>query len=79
VAALEVLIGTAPVRAMVRESKTFQIPSAMQTGRRSGMQLMDDAIAGLVRQGTVSAAEAHRHAVHKERFPDAGDAEQQAA
>ncbi len=72
IAALEVLVGTPPVRAMIRECKTFQIPTAMQTGRRIGMQLMDDAIAELVRHGTVDAEEAARHASHRDRFDDHG-------
>jgi len=74
VAAYEVLVGNAPVRAMIREAKTFQIPSVMQTGRKAGMQLMDDCIDKLVRAGDITAAEARKHATQKERFREKRDA-----
>lgn len=44
VAALEVLIANPAVRNLIREGKTFQIPSVMQTNKRVGMQTMDDAL-----------------------------------
>lgn len=44
VAALEVLFANNAVRNLIREGKTFQIPSIMQTSKRMGMQTMDDAI-----------------------------------
>ncbi|HCO28548.1 MAG TPA: type IV pili twitching motility protein PilT, partial [Lachnospiraceae bacterium] len=44
VAALEVLLATPAVRNLIREGKTFQIPSIMQTNKRLGMQTMDDAL-----------------------------------
>ncbi len=68
VAAYEILIGTPAVKAMIREAKTFQIPSAMQTGRRGGMQLLDDYLADLVRKGDITVEEARRHAARKEAF-----------
>ncbi|MFH1625243.1 MAG: type IV pilus twitching motility protein PilT, partial [Pseudomonadota bacterium] len=43
-AALEILICTSAVRNLIREGKTFQIPSAIQTGKKYGMQPLDDAI-----------------------------------
>ena len=58
VLALEVLVGTYAVAAMVRERKTFQLQSVMQTGRKEGMQTLDDAIARLVRDRVVSLEEA---------------------
>jgi twitching motility protein PilT len=54
VAALEILIGTTGVCAMIRESKTFQIPSAMQAGQSFGMQTMDMALERLVAQKRIS-------------------------
>ena len=54
VAAFEVLVVTAAVRNLIREGKTFQIPTIMQLGGQLGMQTLDHAIANLVRQGHVS-------------------------
>jgi twitching motility protein PilT len=54
VAACEVLVPTAAVRNLIREGKTHQIYSAMQTGGQSGMQTMDAALAALVRSGRIS-------------------------
>ena len=51
VAACEVLIPTPAVRNLIREGKTHQIPSVLQTSSASGMQTMDAALATLVRQG----------------------------
>ena len=42
VAAFEILIVTPAVANLIRENKTFRIPSAIQTGAKHGMQLMDD-------------------------------------
>ena len=68
IAAFEVLVGTPAIRALIREKKTFQIPSAMQTGKREGMQLGDDHLMALVRDGVISIEEARRNAVRKEAF-----------
>ena len=54
VAAYEILVATPAVRSLIRQNKSFQIPSAMQTGKRQGMQLLDDALADLVRTGKVT-------------------------
>ena len=54
VAAYEILVATPAVRSLIRQNKSFQIPSAMQTGKRQGMQLLDDALADLVRTGQVT-------------------------
>ena len=51
VVACEVLVPTPAVRNLIREGKTHQIPSAMQTGSSVGMQTMDAALATLVRAG----------------------------
>jgi twitching motility protein PilT len=52
--AVEVLVPTPAVRNLIREGKTHQIPSAMQTGSSVGMQTMDAALAGLIRAGKIS-------------------------
>lgn len=53
-AVFEVMVVTPAVRAMILQNKTFQITSAMQTGKRYGMQLLDDGLADLVRRGEVT-------------------------
>ena len=54
VAVCETMIPTPAVRNLIREGKTHQILSAMQTGSASGMQTMDAALAALVRQGKIT-------------------------
>ena len=68
IAALEVLIVTYPVSANIRDSKIHQIPSAMQTGVRHGMVLLNDALVKLVRDRKVEQKEAYIKAVDKEDF-----------
>lgn len=53
-AAYEILVATPAVRSLIRQNKSFQIASAMQTGKRQGMQLLDDALAELVRTRKVA-------------------------
>lgn len=67
-AALEILIATPAVRNLIRESKTFQIPSMIQTGRKYGMQLLDDAIYELLQKGWISADEAYTKSNDKAKF-----------
>jgi twitching motility protein PilT len=52
--ACEVLVPTPAVRNLIREGKTHQIYSTMQTGAASGMQTMDTALATLVRAGKIT-------------------------
>lgn len=54
VAAYEILVATPAVRSLIRQNKSFQITSTMQTGKRQGMQLLDDALVELVRSGQVT-------------------------
>lgn len=68
-AALEILYVTHAVSNLIRDGKTFQIPSVIQTGKREGMQQMDQALQELVKAERVSVEEAHKYAVNKERFP----------
>lgn len=67
-AAQEILIATPAVRNLVRENKTYQINSAMQTGKKYGMQLLDDAIMALLEKGWISAEEAYMKANEKAKF-----------
>lgn len=57
IAAFEVLIANAAVKNLIRESKTHQIISIMQTGSKLGMQTMDAALSGLYQQGIISHEE----------------------
>ena len=67
-AALEILICTPAVRNLIREGKTFQIPSVMQTGKKFGMQTLDDAIKVYLDKGMISAEAAYTNAVEKSKF-----------
>jgi hypothetical protein len=57
VAALEIMIATPAVRNLIREAKTYQLPSMIQTGKKYGMQLLDDAIMELLNRGVIGADE----------------------
>ncbi|MGV8074826.1 MAG: type IV pilus twitching motility protein PilT [Syntrophobacteraceae bacterium] len=70
IAVLEILIATQAVRAMIRESKTHQIISAMQTGKKYGMQTLDDGIFAHLKAGRISPDEAYSKCVDKERFKE---------
>jgi twitching motility protein PilT len=54
IAACEVLVPTPAIRNLIREGKTHQIYSSLQTGSNQGMQTMDTALAQLVRSGQIS-------------------------
>jgi twitching motility protein PilT len=68
VVALEILIASPAVRNLIREGKTHQIPSMIQTGKKYGMILLDDSIMDLFQQGKISAEEAYAKANDKGRF-----------
>jgi len=57
-AAFEVMVVNSAIRNLIRQKKTFQIPGTMQTNRRAGMQLLDDALMDLVRSGKVTRQDA---------------------
>lgn len=67
-AALEILIAVPAVRNLIREAKTHQIYSMIQTGKKYGMQLLDDAIMEMINKGWISADEAYMKANEKSRF-----------
>ncbi len=54
VPALEILVGCLPVANMIRDGKTFQINSIMQTQRHIGMRPMDDSIQALLQEGKIT-------------------------
>ncbi len=66
--ALEVLIATPGVRNLIRENKSHQIPSMIQTGKMFGMQLMDESIMELFKKKWISAEEAYEKCFNKEQF-----------
>ena len=68
VAALEIMICTPAVSNLIREGKTFQIPSALQMGRKDGMQSLDSAIVALLDKGVIAPEEATRKAVNKDQI-----------
>jgi twitching motility protein PilT len=68
VVAVEILIGTTALANLIREGKTYQIPSLIQTGRRDGMQTMDQAILDLLRSKHITPQEAYRKAVDKDIY-----------
>ena len=58
IAALEVLLTNGAISNLIREGKTFQIPSMMQVGRAQGMIALNDALNDLVKKGLITADEA---------------------
>src|SRR5436853_4586460 len=65
VLALEILTNTPAVANVIREAKTFMLPGIIQTGKKQGMQLMEDALAELHRRGLISAEETLARAEQK--------------
>ncbi len=61
--AAEVLVPTPGVRNMIREGKTHQIPTAIQTGHQYAMTSMDESLAELYRRGQVTLDTALSRAV----------------
>ena len=68
IAALEVLIVTSAVSNLIREGKTFQLPSIMQVGKAVGMVSLNDALMELVTQKIVAPEEAYQKSVDKTSF-----------
>jgi twitching motility protein PilT len=68
VAAREVLLSIPAVSNLIREGKTFQIPSIMQTNKRAGMVTLNDSLLELVDQGLVEPEEAYLKSVDRSGF-----------
>ncbi len=66
--AFEILVATPAVRNLIREAKTYQIPSSMQTGKKFGMQTLDDAIMELMQKGWIDPDDAYNKCVDKAKF-----------
>jgi twitching motility protein PilT len=64
----QTLIATPAVRNLVRDGKTFQIPTVLQTGKKFGMQSLDDAILDHLEKGRINPEDAYLHCLDKARF-----------
>jgi twitching motility protein PilT len=71
IAAYEILIGSSAVSNLIREKKTFQLFSLMQTGRAQGMVTMNDSLMELVKKNLVEPREAYMKSVNKAEFKNA--------
>ncbi len=68
IAVLEILVVTAATSNLIREGKTFQIPSVIQTGKKYGMQSLDDSILEAMQAKQISPEDAYDKSIVKERF-----------
>jgi twitching motility protein PilT len=62
------MVGTPAVGNMIREGKTHEIPSMIQTGKKEGMQMMDQAILDYLMRNVISPEEAYGKAHSKAEF-----------
>jgi twitching motility protein PilT len=68
VAALEILIITSAMSSLIRDGKTYQIPSQMSIGKKLGMQTLNDGLIDLVKKDLVAPEEAYLKAVDKDEY-----------
>lgn len=68
IAAHEIMVGTSAIRNLIREAKVAQMYSAIQTGRKEGMQTLDQNLKELVDRGMITAKGAMVKAVNKDIF-----------
>lgn len=68
IAAMEIMIATPAVRNLIREAKTYQIMSVMQTGKKYGMQTMDDSIMEYLEKKMISPDDAYSNSIEKSKF-----------
>ncbi|OFX16851.1 MAG: type IV pili twitching motility protein PilT [Armatimonadetes bacterium RBG_16_58_9] len=68
IAAVEIMIATAAIRNLIREGKTHQLYSAVETGAQFGMQTMDKTLAELHRSGQITHEEAVTRSIDRENF-----------
>jgi twitching motility protein PilT len=74
VAAIELMIATPAIRNLIREGKTFQIPSMIETGVKEGMTSLDQCLRDLLRRGMISPEDAFIRAVDRDAFAGANPA-----
>jgi twitching motility protein PilT len=68
IAAHEIMVGTPAIRNLIREAKVAQMYSAIQTGRKEGMQTLDQNLKELVDRGFITAKAAMTKSVNKDMF-----------
>ena len=68
VAAFEILVVHSAVANLIREKKTYQLPSVIQTGKKYGMITMNESLMGLVGEGFISLSEAYSRSVDKQEM-----------
>ncbi|RJP74046.1 MAG: type IV pilus twitching motility protein PilT [Candidatus Abyssobacteria bacterium SURF_17] len=67
-AVAEILVGTSAISNTIREGKIEQIPSLMETGKKHGMQMLDEHLTQLVQQCVITPSDARRLATNKALF-----------
>jgi len=67
-AAMEIMLGTSAVANLIRENKIHQIPSIIQTGKKDGMQLLDQHIMEFLMAGEIGPTEAYMKSNNKNTF-----------
>ena len=67
-AIVEVMVNTPAIANLIMNGKVFQIPSALQTGKQAGMQLMDQALLEAVQRREIDPDDAYLHAADKKQF-----------
>ncbi len=67
-AAMEIMIGTSAIGNLIREGKIHQIPSIIQTGKKDGMQLLDQHILEFLMAGRITPQEAYMRCNNKQAF-----------
>ena len=73
VVAVEMMVATPAIRNLIREAKTYQIPSIIQTSMKDGMQSLDQSLKQLLRAGLITLEEAMKRAVDKQAFMAGGN------
>ncbi|MGD0766209.1 MAG: ATPase, T2SS/T4P/T4SS family, partial [Dehalococcoidia bacterium] len=68
VAAIEVMVATPAIRNLIREGKTHQLLSVIQTGAQHGMQTLDQSLTALCHSGVISAEAALAHSQNAEEM-----------
>jgi len=72
VPAIEMLVATPAIRNLIREGKTFQIPSMIETGLKEGMMSLDQCLRDLLRRGLIMPEDAFHRAIDKDGFAAVG-------
>jgi twitching motility protein PilT len=68
VAALEIMMANPAIRNLIREGKTYQIPSTVQISKKDGMQSLDQSLKDLVMEDKISREDALKKAIDKKAF-----------